>query len=335
MTSSNRQGRIPDTLNIPDIPDATSVPDVVALYKQRITEESRRLNAEQELLYLGQVKDAQALQSTPDYDQASQDPEVKEIIVRGRAAKQIIMSAMQPYVLHVASRYRLDPHDPEELMEHVSSGNIGLEHAIRKYDLDRATRLTTYATPWICQSIKRWRANNSSVHVPEHVKNQQLFRTYRQLKEQGMSMMAIQATININVRQLDSVRQAYLAQRRPISLDEPVINFDDTTTTLTDLLPVVDSHEIEHVEDRLDFDILINHIKRVLDPEDFDLFYQSTGLNALDDEPPKYKLLADERNVSIVTISRRLKHIRNTIIELLRPELKQLGSFPQANTLKF
>lgn len=57
-----------------------------------------------------------------------------------------------------------------ELEDLIQEGNIGLIKAINKYDLSRGTKIGTYATWWIDQSIKRAISNKSrTVRIPTHI----------------------------------------------------------------------------------------------------------------------------------------------------------------------
>lgn len=66
------------------------------------------------------------------------------------AAKDKLMRANQRFVCAVAQRYVSEKHSLEELM---AEGNLGLEHAIYKFDEARGFKFITYAVWWIRQSI--------------------------------------------------------------------------------------------------------------------------------------------------------------------------------------
>lgn len=51
----------------------------------------------------------------------------------------------------------------------VQEGNIGLMHAIRKFEPERGFKLTTYATWWLTQRIQRFLAEYGTIRTPSHI----------------------------------------------------------------------------------------------------------------------------------------------------------------------
>ncbi len=77
----------------------------------------------------------------------------REIIKKGARAKDIFIRANLRLVVSIASRYPLT--QGMDLLDLTQEGNLGLEHAVDKFDWRRGFKFSTYATIWIRQSISR------------------------------------------------------------------------------------------------------------------------------------------------------------------------------------
>ena len=69
------------------------------------------------------------------------------------AAKDRFIRANLRLVVSVARRYPLPP--GMELLDLIQEGNLGLEHAVDKFDWRKGFKFSTYATFWIRQAIGR------------------------------------------------------------------------------------------------------------------------------------------------------------------------------------
>jgi len=75
------------------------------------------------------------------------------------------------------------------LADLIEEGNLGLIHALEKFDPERGFRFTTYATWWIRQSIERAIMSQSrTIRLPAHVVKELniVLRALRYLETQGM-----------------------------------------------------------------------------------------------------------------------------------------------------
>ena len=103
-------------------------------------------------------KDLKLLQAVSRDELISVEDEVELVKQIQRAegdvesAKEKLMRANQRFVRTIAQRYVGKMFTLEEL---VAEGNIGLEHAIYKFDETRGFKFITYAAWWIRQSIQQ------------------------------------------------------------------------------------------------------------------------------------------------------------------------------------
>lgn len=80
------------------------------------------------------------------------------------------------------------------LLDLCQEGSVGLITAARKFDCDRETRFSTYATKWIRRYISRYLADHGAlIRIPEHTAQQvrQLMELQAQLKEENGEMPSL------------------------------------------------------------------------------------------------------------------------------------------------
>jgi RNA polymerase sigma factor (sigma-70 family) len=83
-----------------------------------------------------------------------------------RSTRQFVVSNLR-LVISIAKRYR---NSGVPLPDLIQEGNIGLIHAVRKFDYRRGFRFSTYATHWIRQAIGRAVAGSGrTIRLPVEV----------------------------------------------------------------------------------------------------------------------------------------------------------------------
>ena len=137
-------------------------------------------------------------------------------------------------VIAVARRYA---HLGLPLSDLIQEGNLGLLHAIDKYDYRRGFKFSTYATWWIRQAVNRGVADKArTIRVPVHISEQRnkVLKAQRSgLQETGrtLSHEEVADRIGLPVKKVKQIRE-----QLPVtsSLSTPV--GDDESATLGDLI---------------------------------------------------------------------------------------------------
>lgn len=105
-------------------------------------------------------------------------------------------------------------------MDLIQEGNIGLMHAVRKFDPDRKVRLSTYATYWIRAAINEYVIRNwKIVRVATTAAQRKLFFNLRRMVQKLGRRMSIQDSKDI-AAELDVPRYEVLEmEKRMINKD--------------------------------------------------------------------------------------------------------------------
>ena len=125
-------------------------------------------------------------------------------------------------VIRIALNYRRADMAVEDL---IAEGNLGLMHALEKYDPELGNRFSTYAVCWIRQYIERAIMNQSrTVRLPVHIAKRlnQCLRASRELAQVRYREPSEQEIAAHTGHAVHVVRELLPWRDRPLSLDVPV-----------------------------------------------------------------------------------------------------------------
>ena len=180
------------------------------------------------------------------WEKGERGTQLKRDIREAARAKDRFIRANLRLVVSIARRYPLP--QGMDLLDLIQEGNLGLEHAVDKFDWRRGFKFSTYATFWIRQAIGRALDQKASlIRIPGD-RSANLRAALRQGSGDAEGLSAENAELH--------------RLTTPVSLDKPI--GDDGDATLGDLVPNHDISPEEAVMSRVEDDML-NGLLNTLD----------------------------------------------------------------------
>jgi len=217
------------------------------------------------------------------------------------------------------------------LSDLIEEGNLGLMHAIEKFEPERGFRFSTYATWWIRQAVERAVMNQGRViRLPVHVVRelQQVLRARRTLENdpafaarrngfegEGVRVEDVAALLG---REVQEVAELLAMAETPRSLDATLDRGEDERTLgdsmademALDPTGITQNHEVER--------LLANWIETLTEREQ-EVLEGRFGLH--DREPETLEVLSDRLGLT----RERVRQIQNEALAKLRRHMTRNG----------
>jgi RNA polymerase primary sigma factor len=233
----------------------------------------------------------------------------RRVLKGDEAARQQMIQANLRLVVRIAKDY---DNFGLSLMDLISEGNFGLIKAVERFDPDKGGKLSTYASWWIKQAIKRALATSGkTIRLPVHMVDRisQMRRVTNQLAaELGREPHNEEIAMAMEIPLAKVVHMKSVANRAA-SLDQPVGEEGDAT--LGDL--VKDESErtpFETLRGKSDNDE-IGEMLSALEPREAEILTHRFGLNG-------------ESPLTLEEVGERFKLTRERVRQLQQSALMQL-----------
>jgi len=207
------------------------------------------------------------------------------------------------------------------LADLIQEGNLGLMHAVARFDYRRGLRFSTYACWWIRHAIGRALADKArAVRIPVHMlEAQQQLEKVRQglVGELGRppTPQELAKAAKVPLAKLNQMHRYIMGQ--PMSLDRPVHDDDDRSFGETMADPDSEEHSPEDDMTTATLTTQVTRLLHHLSPIEADVLTKRFGLG--DDEERTFREIGDQYHLS----RERIRQIQNSALDKLKRALER------------
>jgi len=257
----------------------------------------------------------------------------RRVLKGDEAARQHMIQANLRLVVRIAKDY---DNFGLPLMDLISEGNFGLIKAVERFDPDKGGKLSTYASWWIKQAIKRALASNGkTIRLPVHMVDRiaQMRRTTNLLVKELDREPTNEEIAQVMEIPLSKVVHMKSVANRAASLDQPVGEEGDST--LGDLVKDENARTpFENLRSKSDLTEIEEILSR-LDPREAEVITLRFGLNGespmtLEEVGEKFKLTRERVRQLQQSALMQLRRLMTERQKMLTPEDVRLNQLADA-----
>lgn len=268
-------------------------------------------------IYMQQISDIPLLTVQDEIDLAAR-------IAKGDTeAREIMITSNLRLVVKIAQEYS---NLGLSVLDLINEGNMGLMKAVERFDPSKGGKLSTYASWWIKQAIKRALANQSkTIRLPVHMVDRVTLirRTAAKLSEslgREPTNEEIAETLNLPATRVSHLRNV---STKPASLDSP-INEEDGST-LGEVVP--DEKSVDPYESLKSKSLIgdVNLVLSMLEPREADIIRLRFGLDGRD------PLTLEQVGEQIGITRERVRQLQDQALRDLR---KKMAKYEKQRTVE-
>ena len=268
-------------------------------------------------IYMQQISDIPLLTVEDEIELAAR-------IAKGDTeAREIMITSNLRLVVKIAQEYS---NLGLSVLDLINEGNMGLMKAVERFDPSKGGKLSTYASWWIKQAIKRALANQSkTIRLPVHMVDRVTLirRTAAKLSEslgREPTNEEIAETLNLPATRVSHLRNV---STKPASLDSP-INEEDGST-LGEVVP--DEKSVDPYESLKSKSLIgdVNLVLSMLEPREADIIRLRFGLDGRD------PLTLEQVGEQIGITRERVRQLQDQALRDLR---KKMAKYEKQRTVE-
>ena len=204
------------------------------------------------------------------------------------------------------------------LLDLINEGNLGLMKGVQRFDHRKGAKLSTYASLWIKQAIRRALSNTAkTIRLPVHVMDKltQVRKSEARLNaalNREPTDEEVAHDLGMDARR---IRQYRTSSRAPVSLDSPISD-DDATTVSEHVADAGAAAPFDALARRNDNE-LMHEVLATLDGRESRILAMRFGL---DDGRPK---TLEEVGARLGVTRERIRQIQEQALEKMRVKIEQ------------